>query len=111
MLRMEQQALKIVNNCLNTNICSYLETFGGQSCNLYLNVVHFFNTKYNLISVAAQDTCFPALVSNIRCSIEAYLMIEDYNSRIVKMFKKQATADWSLSCTTSQCSLQWCCPC
>jgi hypothetical protein len=38
---MEQHALKIVNNCLNTNIYSYLETSGGQSYNLYLNVVHF----------------------------------------------------------------------
>jgi len=38
---MEQRALKIVNNCLNTNIYSYLETSGGQSYNLYLNVVHF----------------------------------------------------------------------
>ncbi len=43
---MEQHALKIVNNCLNTNIYSYLETSGGQS-NLYLNVVHFFNTSVN----------------------------------------------------------------
>ncbi len=33
--------LKIVNNCLNTNIYSYLETSGGQSSNLYLNVVHY----------------------------------------------------------------------
>jgi hypothetical protein len=41
---MEQHALKIVNNSLNSNIYSYLETFGGQSCNLYLNEVHFFNT-------------------------------------------------------------------
>jgi hypothetical protein len=38
---MEQDALKNVNNCLNTNIYSYLETSGGQSSNLYLNVVHF----------------------------------------------------------------------
>jgi len=38
---------KIVNNCLNTNIYSYLETSGGQSYNLYLNVVHFFNTSLN----------------------------------------------------------------
>ncbi len=30
-LQMEQRALKIVNNCLNTNISSYLETSGGQS--------------------------------------------------------------------------------
>jgi hypothetical protein len=41
---MEQRALKIVNNCLNTNINSYLETSGGQSYNLYLNVVYFFST-------------------------------------------------------------------
>ncbi len=27
---MEQRTLKIVNNCLNTNIYSYLETYGGQ---------------------------------------------------------------------------------
>ncbi len=38
---MEQRALKNVSACLNTNIVSYLETFGGQSSNLYLNVVHF----------------------------------------------------------------------
>ncbi len=44
---MEQQALKMVNNCLNTNIYSYLETSGGQSYNLYLNVVQFFNTSLN----------------------------------------------------------------
>jgi hypothetical protein len=41
----EQCAFKNVNNCLNTNIYSYLETSGGQSCNLYLNVVHFFNAS------------------------------------------------------------------
>ncbi len=44
---MEKHALKIVNNCLNTNIYSYLETAGGQSFNIYLNVVHFFNTSVN----------------------------------------------------------------
>ncbi len=42
---MEQYTLKIVNNCLNTNIYSYLETSGDQSLNLYLNAVHFFNTS------------------------------------------------------------------
>jgi hypothetical protein len=42
---MEQHALKVVNNFSNTNIYSYLETPGGQSSNLYLNVVHFFNTS------------------------------------------------------------------
>jgi hypothetical protein len=44
---MEQPTLKNVNNCLNTNIYSYLETYGVQSCNLYLNVVHFSNTSDN----------------------------------------------------------------
>ncbi len=39
---MEQRALKNVNNYLNTNIYSYLETSGGQNPNLYLNVVDFF---------------------------------------------------------------------
>jgi hypothetical protein len=32
---------KNVNNYLNTSIDSYLETSGGQSSNIYLNVVHF----------------------------------------------------------------------
>ncbi len=49
---MEQRALINVNNYLNTNIYSYLETSGGQSCNLYLNVVHFFNTSVDWTSVA-----------------------------------------------------------
>jgi hypothetical protein len=40
-LPMDQHALKNINNCLNTNIYSYLETSGGQSSNPYLNVVHF----------------------------------------------------------------------
>jgi hypothetical protein len=44
---MEQRDLKNVNNYLNTNIYSYLETSGNQSSNLYLNVVHFFNTSVN----------------------------------------------------------------
>jgi hypothetical protein len=44
---MEQRTLKNVNNSLNINICSYLETFGSQSFNLYLNVVHFFNASVN----------------------------------------------------------------
>jgi hypothetical protein len=47
MIVMEQHALKNVNNYLNTNIYSYLETSGGQSSKIYLNVVHFFNTSLN----------------------------------------------------------------
>jgi hypothetical protein len=44
---MEQQTLKNVKNYLNTNIYTYLETSGGQSSNLYLVVVHFFDTSVN----------------------------------------------------------------
>jgi len=38
---------KNVNNCLNTNIYSYLETSGGKSSNLYLNIAQIFNTSVN----------------------------------------------------------------
>ncbi len=38
---------KNVNNCLNSKIYSYFETSSGQSYNLYLNVVHFFNASVN----------------------------------------------------------------
>ncbi len=41
---MEQHTLKNINNCIYTNIYSYLETSGGQSSNPYSNVVRFFNT-------------------------------------------------------------------
>jgi hypothetical protein len=44
---MEQWALKNVNNCLSTYISFSLHTSGGQNYNLYLNVVHFFNTSVN----------------------------------------------------------------
>jgi hypothetical protein len=50
---MEPHALKNLNNCLNTNLYSYLETFGGQSSNLYFNVFHFFNTSGDKTSEAA----------------------------------------------------------
>ncbi len=46
-------SFKNVNNYLNTSIYSYLETSDGQSSNLYLNVVHIFNTSINYTSVAA----------------------------------------------------------
>ncbi len=66
---MELRTLKNINNCLNTNTYSYLETSGGLSSYLYLNVVDFFNTILNQTSVAALDNCFPALLSNMHCSI------------------------------------------
>ncbi len=43
-LPMEQHTLKNVNNHLNTNIYSYLETSSGQSSNIYLDKVNLFNT-------------------------------------------------------------------
>jgi hypothetical protein len=50
---MKEHTLKNVSNCLNTNIYSYLETSGGQSSDLYLKDVHFFNITINKTSVAA----------------------------------------------------------
>ncbi len=44
---------KNVNKFLNNNIYSYIETSDGQSSNVYLNLVHFFNTSLNLTSVAS----------------------------------------------------------
>jgi hypothetical protein len=41
------RTLKNANNCLNTDIYSYLETSGGKSYILYLNVVHFFKASVN----------------------------------------------------------------
>jgi hypothetical protein len=40
-----QGTLKNVSNYLNTNIYADLETSGGRSSDLYLNVVHFLNTS------------------------------------------------------------------
>jgi len=44
---MEERALKNVNNCLNVNVYSYLETSGGKSYILFLNVVYFYTTRVN----------------------------------------------------------------
>ncbi len=61
---MESHTFKNVYHCLNTNIYCYLKTSDGKSSNLCLNADHFFNTSVNQTSVAALDSCFPALVSN-----------------------------------------------
>jgi hypothetical protein len=66
---MEQRDLKNVNSYLNTNIYSHLETSGDQSSNLFLNVVHFFNTSV-IRHLWQLKTCFAALVSNMCCSIQ-----------------------------------------
>jgi hypothetical protein len=64
---MEHHTLNIKKS-LNTSIYSYLKTSGSQSSNLYLNVIHVFNTSVNT-SVAALDSCFLTLVSNTCYSI------------------------------------------
>ncbi len=48
MIVMEEQTLKNVNNYLNANIYSYLETCGGQSSKIYLNVESFFKHHSSL---------------------------------------------------------------
>ncbi len=73
---MEQHALKSVNNCLNTNIYSYLETYGSQSSILYLNVVHFFNTIVNRTAHIIYQSRKTTVLSYDRCHI---------NSCVVKM--------------------------
>jgi hypothetical protein len=45
--KMEEHSFKNVNKYLNDNIYSYLETSGGQSYNMYLNVVLFFYVSVN----------------------------------------------------------------
>ncbi len=48
---------------------TYLETSGGQSSNIYINAVPFFNTSGNYKSMAASDSCFAASVPNTCCFI------------------------------------------
>ncbi len=61
-ISMEQRTLKNVNNSLDTNIYSYLETPDGQSSNLYLNVVYFstpvsIRHQWQLNTVVFQHWC------------------------------------------------------
>jgi hypothetical protein len=44
---------KNMNNCLNTNIYSYLEISGDQCSNQYINVVHCFYTSVSKTPAAA----------------------------------------------------------
>ncbi len=64
---MEQHAFKNVNNCLNTNIYSYLETSGGQSSNPYLNAVHFLTPV--LIKHLLQHTTIVLLHWCLMCAV------------------------------------------
>jgi len=59
---MKEKILKKVNNCLNTSITFYLETSGGQKCNLHPNVVDISNVTEKYTSMAAQDSYFTAWV-------------------------------------------------
>ncbi len=86
---MEQHALKNVGNCWNTNIYSYLETTGGQSSNLYLYVIPFFNTSINKTSVVAWNSCFPALVSKMHCSIVTWIKIMSKSSKYILQMHTQ----------------------
>jgi hypothetical protein len=60
----------MANNYLNTNIYSYLETSGGQSFNLYLNVVLFLSPVLIRHLRQLKTVIFSALVSIMCCSIE-----------------------------------------
>ncbi len=62
--------LKNVNNCLNTNIYSFLETFSGQSSNLNLNIVHLFNTSVNRIVNIRHQCRKTAVLSCHSCLIK-----------------------------------------
>jgi hypothetical protein len=67
---MEQHTLKHVNNCLNINIYSYLETSGGKSYNLFLNALFIFLTPVLIRHLwQLKKTGFPPLVSNMCCFI------------------------------------------
>jgi hypothetical protein len=66
---MEQRTSKNVNNCLNTTIYSYLERSGGQSSNLYLNVVHFSTPVFIMHLWKLKTAVFPQ-----RCLVCAVLL-------------------------------------
>jgi hypothetical protein len=67
---MEQRGLKNVNNYMNINIYSYLETFGGQSSNLYLNVVQISTPV--LISNLWQPKAVVALHWCLLCTLPVF---------------------------------------
>ncbi len=74
MLKIEKRTFSNANSCLNTNIYSYLETSGGQSSYLYLNVVHFFHTCNNETYVKLKTVVFMHL-----CLICPLLLKVPYN--------------------------------
>ncbi len=84
-------------------------TSGGQSYNLYLNVVHFFNTSVNKTSVADKDSCFPTLVLNTHCSIiepdievQSQLMVSRVYFFLARA-RALSASSLKLSCSLSGC--------
>jgi hypothetical protein len=72
------------NNCLKTNIYSYLETSGGQSSNHFSTPVlirHLWQLK---------AVCFPALVSNTHSSIA----LKKFNNFCARYFLKFPAANY-----------------
>ncbi len=54
---MEQRILKIVNNCFNTNIYSYLETSGANVIKQYLGKLPwYFNPTISRVKILWQIT-------------------------------------------------------
>jgi hypothetical protein len=76
---MAQNPLKSVNNYLSNNFYSYIETSGGQSSNLYLNVL---NQGY-LDICGSLRLLFFALVSDTCCSIAKTFTI--LNGRLLSL--------------------------
>jgi hypothetical protein len=54
MYAMKQGNLKNANNCLNTNVYSYLETSGGKSYILHLNVIDIYRHLWQFKTVVFQ---------------------------------------------------------
>ncbi len=99
---------KKVNNCLNTNIHSYLEASGGKSSIPYLNVVISFNTSINQTSVAEYDSCFSAQVSYLetsggKSSIPYLNVVKFFNTNV-----NQTSVAAYDSCFSAQVSIMWC---
>ncbi len=76
---MEPHAWKNVNNCLNANIYFYLKTSGGQSSNLYLNIVHFltpvlFRLLWQFKTVVFMHWCLTCAILLISQTFESKML-------------------------------------
>ncbi len=68
--KMEQCTFKNANNCLDSNIYSYLKTSGGQSFNLFFFIFFYFlfSSPVLIRHLWQLKTVFLP-VSNMRCSV------------------------------------------